>query len=94
MGDVDTIRLREGEAPPNAGDLLAEIRQERSGGYTSEIISGLLFKEKVPGQHRSVEAALQATVAFLGNGPDRKLYYRGSRAGRKFIKKTRYVRSF
>lgn len=92
---VDIVKLGFGQSAPNEGDLVAEIKQEKSGGYTAQIVSGLLFKETIPGTHNSIEAALGATLKHMTRRRQiSALYYRSAGGARRVIKKTRYVRSY
>ena len=92
---VDIVKLGFSQSPPSDSDLVAEIKQEKSGGYTAQIVSGLLFKETIPGTHSSIDAALGATIQQMTQRRQiRTLYYKGAGGARRVIKKTRYVRSY
>lgn len=92
IGGMESIKLSGNQQPPSAEDAVAEIKRQKSGGWSATVVGGLLFKETVPGTHNTMEAALEATVRFLSFSGRKKLFYRVDSGHRRVIKKTRYVR--
>lgn len=91
--DAPAERLGTNQSPPNQDDVVAEIQQERTGDWTAVIVAGLLFKEPVPGSFMTIDEAVAAATRLVNrSGRQRTVYYRVKAKGRRFVKKTRYVR--
>lgn len=90
--DIEIIKLNPGKSAPEERDVVAEITQSKTRRWTSEIVAGFLFKEKLPGDYGTVEEALAATCRKIAPSGRKKVFYRTKGAVRKVIKKTRYVR--
>lgn len=91
---TELVKLGPNQSPPEEGDIVVAAKRERSGGWTAEIVAGLLFKETIPGTFNSLDAALAESVRHISRTRLRPtIYYRANTGARRIIKKTRYVRA-
>lgn len=94
MSDIETIKLKSGDKPPHQRDLVAEVTMTKTRHWISVVVSGLLFKEEVPGAFNSLNEALDATKRFVAKSGRNKLYYRQKSEGGQRITKRRFSRSY